>query len=154
MAVSRDEEVLGLEVAVDDPFLVSGGEALGDLEGVVDGLRLGERTGVELLAQRLPFEKLHHEDVTRGGGSGRGGRAEDFFEGMDEGDVRVVKARERARLSLESLTPVFTCEGLLGQDLDRDVSAEARVLRPVHLAHPARAERGRGFHKDRVGLPR
>ena len=53
VAVSRDEEVLGLQVPVDDALLVGGGEAPGDLERVVHGLLLGDRAGVELPAQRL-----------------------------------------------------------------------------------------------------
>ena len=59
MAVPRDEEVLGLQVPVDDALLVRGGEAPGDLERVVHGLLLRDRTGVELPAQRLALEKLH-----------------------------------------------------------------------------------------------
>ena len=55
----RDEEVLGLQVPVDDALLVGGGETLGDLERVVHGLLLRDRTGVELPAQRLAFQKLH-----------------------------------------------------------------------------------------------
>src|SRR5262249_41077098 len=35
--VSRDEQVLGLQIAMDDPLLVRGGEALRDLDRVVDG---------------------------------------------------------------------------------------------------------------------
>src|SRR5262249_50738123 len=37
-AVSRDEEVLGLQVPMNDALLVGRGEAGGDLETVVDGL--------------------------------------------------------------------------------------------------------------------
>ena len=37
VAVLREEDVLGLEVAVDDPLLVGGGEALGDLVGDREG---------------------------------------------------------------------------------------------------------------------
>ena len=36
--VLRDEDVLGLQVPMDDAFLVRRGKALRDLEGVVDGL--------------------------------------------------------------------------------------------------------------------
>lgn len=57
--VSQDEEVFGLQVPMDDAFLVRCGEALCDLERVLHGLLLGDRTGVELPAQRLAFQKLH-----------------------------------------------------------------------------------------------
>ena len=42
-AVVGDEEVLGLEVAMDDAVVVRGGEAVGDLDGVVDGLAHRQR---------------------------------------------------------------------------------------------------------------
>ena len=37
VAVLRQEDVLGLDVAVDDPLLVGRGEPLGDLPGDVEG---------------------------------------------------------------------------------------------------------------------
>ncbi len=100
MAVLRDKEVLGLEVPVDDSFLMGRREAFGDLQGVVDDLPLGDRPRVQLVAQRRLFEELHHEDV-----AGRG--AGDFFEGENRRDVRVVQCCERARLAPEPLLPVF-----------------------------------------------
>ena len=45
-AVLRDEEVLGLQVPMDDPLLVGGGEAVGDLQRVVEALR-GESSARE-----------------------------------------------------------------------------------------------------------
>jgi hypothetical protein len=33
-----------------------------------------------------------------------------------------------------------SCEKRRRQDLDRDLAPETRILRAVHLAHPARAE--------------
>ena len=59
MTVSRDEEVLGLQIPMDDALLMRGGEALRDLQRVVHGLLLRNRTGVELPAQGLAFQKLH-----------------------------------------------------------------------------------------------
>jgi len=48
--VLRDEDVLGLDVAVNDPLLVRRGEAMRDLDRVVDGfLRLQGRS--ELFAE-------------------------------------------------------------------------------------------------------
>ena len=40
--VARDEDVLGLDVPVDDALLVGGGEAVGHLDGVLDGLAHGQ----------------------------------------------------------------------------------------------------------------
>ena len=66
---------------------------------------------------------------------------------MDGGDAGMIEARQSARFPLEAKPPLFVFEELLRQYLDRDVSREARVSRPVHLPHPARAER----REDLVG---
>ena len=39
------------------------------------------------------------------------------------------------------------------QDLDRDLALEPRVPRPIHLAHPARAERRQGSRRARGASP-
>ena len=50
---------------------------------------------------------------------------------------------EAARASLrEAGAAVLVADALGGQDLDRDLAAEARVAGAVDLAHPAGAERG------------
>ena len=42
-AVAGDEDVLRLQIAVDDPLLVRGGETVRDLDGVLDGLAHRQR---------------------------------------------------------------------------------------------------------------
>ena len=51
------------------------------------------------------------------------------------------------RLALEALAQLLVGGQVLRQDLDGDGPLEARVPRPVDLAHPARAER----REDLVG---
>ena len=48
--VFRDEEVLGLQVAVHDPLLVGGGKTPGDLQGVVHRLLTWDGPRDELAA--------------------------------------------------------------------------------------------------------
>ncbi len=91
MAVSRNEEILGLQIPVDDALLMGRGEALGDLERVVHGLLLRNRTGVELPAQRLAFQKLH--DGVRD--------AVLVAEVVNREDVGMRERRDRLRLALE-----------------------------------------------------
>src|SRR5512135_255138 len=64
---------------------------------------------------------------------------------MDGRDVRVVERGEELRLPFEALPPLFTCEEFFRQNLDRDVASEARVFRPVDLAHPPCADLGEDF---------
>ena len=59
-SVARDEDVLGLQIAVHDAALVRGGQPARDLNRVVD--RLERREPFRLLeadAQRVAFEQLH-----------------------------------------------------------------------------------------------
>ena len=132
VAVSRDEEVLRLQVSVDDALLVCGGEALCDLQRVVNGLLLADRTRVELSAQRLAFQKLHD----------RVSDAVLVSEVMDREDVRMRKRRDRLRLALEPCECVGIGSNGLRQNLDRDIPIELPVPRPIHLAHSPGSERG------------
>src|SRR5262249_12344241 len=62
---------------------------------------------------------------------------------VEEGaDVRMVERRDDARLALEPLADLGVLGEVRGDQLHRDVTPEARVLRAVDLAHPAGAERG------------
>jgi len=141
--VFREEEILGLEVAVDDPFLVRRCEAARDLNGEVDGLADRQRASRESRTERLALQELHDEDGT----NGRGRRERDFFESKDGRDVRMVQGGQQPRFPLEAFFPLFTFQEALRQDLDRNLSRELRVLRSIDLAHPARTERS----EDLVG---
>ena len=90
--VAGDEEVLGLEVAVDDALGVRGGEPPRDLDRVVERLAQRQRAARHALAQRLAFEQLG--DHVR--------RAVVRADVVDGEDVRVVERAGGARLLLEA----------------------------------------------------
>ena len=85
-------------------------------------------------AQRLAFEKLHDEN-----GDEKEEPGISSNEWMDA-TIRVIQRGEQLRFPLEPLSPLFTFKELFRQDLDRDISREARVLRLVDLPHPSRAD--------------
>ena len=132
-ALSRHEEVLGLQVPVDDPFLVSGGEALGDLNGVVDRLAWRE----------APRRRAPHAASRLRAAPGRRTERRPDARCRRRRDVGVIEDPGGAGLLLEALQAVRVARKRGRQDLDRDLAAEPRVLRPVDLAHPARAEGAR-----------
>ena len=136
-AVPRHEDVLGLQVAVDDPFLVRRGEAVGDLDRLFDRLAHRQRAAGKPGPQRLAFEQLL-DDV---------GRAVVLADVVNGGDVGMVEDAGRARLLLEALQALRIAREGAGQDLDRDVAAEARIARAEDLSHPSRADGG----EDLVG---
>ena len=129
-AVLRDEEVLGLQVPVDDAFLVRGREAMRDLRRVVDRLALREPAAGEDGAQRLAFEELL-DDVRR---------AVHLPDVVDGGDVGVVEDPGGLGLLLEAAQAVGIGGEGRRQHLDRDLARKPRVLRPIDLAHPPGAD--------------
>ena len=133
----REQHVLGLQVAVNDPLLVRRGEARGDLPGQVQRSAEGQGAAGELLPKAPSLDDLGDE-----------------VEGLalvpdveDGDDVRIGQRGGGPRLPLEPRDALGMAGEGLGKDLDRDRSPEPRVPRAVDLAHPARAER----RKDLIG---
>jgi hypothetical protein len=132
MSGRRDgrEHIVRLQIAVNDPFLVRGGETLRDLPCDVDRLAHRERTIGETFTQRLALEQLHHR-VDGGALSA---------EIVNGEDMRVRQGRHRLGLTLEARQ-----RGRIGsecgrQDLDRHVAIEFGVVRAVDLPHTAGAD--------------
>jgi hypothetical protein len=134
-SVPCHEEVLGLQVAVDDPFLVRRGEAPGDLRGEVDRLACRQRPGDEPFAESLAFEELRHEVRRPLHGP----------DVMDREDVGVVQPSRRLSLLLEAAHPLGVARERLRQYLDGDVTLQPLVARPVDLSHSSRPERREDF---------
>ena len=144
-AVVRDEDVVGLEVAVDDPLVVSGGKAAGDLQRVVEGLADRKRSALEADLQGVAFEQLR-DDV--GGAVVRA----DIVDGED---VRVVQGAGGAGLLLEA-AELLGIGDLLGENLDRDLALQAGVTGAVDLTHRPRGEQPHDLVRaeSRAGLER
>ena len=137
--VLRQEQVLGLQVAVDDPLLVRRGEAPRDLHRVVDRLAHRER------ARRAAARAASRPRAAPSRCTASRRRRADV---VDRGDVRDGSGPPRPAPPARS---ACSRSGVLRearrQDLDRDLAPEPRVLRPVDLAHPSGADR----REDLVG---
>jgi hypothetical protein len=132
LVVASDHDVVRLEVAMDQPLVVSGRqpaprrhEHLQDvlpasfrrLQPVRDGVPLDELHRDEHLLLKRP--DVEHDD-----------------------DVRVREPRDRLRLAqraLLALQPGDAVARLDPQQLDRDLAIQLRIVRRVHLAHAAAA---------------
>ena len=125
-----DHHVVRLEIAVDDPFLVRRGEAMGDLRR--DRNQPAQR-GKSLFDPRreAPAEDELHRDV---------GEALVLADLVNGDDVRMVQGRGGARLLSEAQIVLRTLVEALGEQLDRDDAPEGRVARAVEPAHAAGAE--------------
>ena len=130
MAVAGQEDVRGLEVAMDHALVVGGGQAAGDLNGVVDGLPGSQRAGVEPLAQRFALEQFDHDER----------RALVGPEIVDRDQIRVVQHPRRPGLLLEAPEAVRVAGKGGREHLDGNVAAEPGIARAVNLSHAARAD--------------
>ncbi len=130
-AFVRDEEVLGLEVPMHDALVVRRGQAMRDLEGIVDRLARREAAGRELRSQRLAFQKFLN-DVRRTV------VAPDV---VDRRDVGMVQDARGLRFLLEAAQAVRVGRERRRQHLDRDVAPEPGILRAIDLAHSTGADR-------------
>ena len=130
-SVAGDEDVFGLQIAVNDSLLVRSGEAVRDLDADLD--RLARRHGATFqpLAKRFTFEQL-------GDGVGRALVKPDVVNGQD---VRMRQRRDRPGFALEPRAPVgILCERRR-KDFDGDVALEPGIARAIHLAHASCAKR-------------
>ena len=122
-------DVLGLEIAVNDPDRVGLHEALGDLPDDANGrLRIDEAHARHPVVERLALEQLH------------GDEGPPVFEAtrvVHLDDVGALHTRGRARLANEALDDDGRVRQLGREHLDGDALADVDVLRLVHRGHAA-----------------
>ena len=121
LAVAADEDVAGLDVAVDEPGGVGRGERA--RHGGPDAGDLARRQGAAALEdgrEVLPVDQLH-DDV-------RAGRVRAVV--VDGHDVRVAQRRGRLGLLAEARREVGIAQVLGAEQLDRHVAAELGVHAP------------------------
>src|SRR4051812_3030281 len=128
--VLREEDVLGFQVAMDDPALVRCTEPPGDLERDVERRVDGEGRGTEARAQGAAFQTFGHEIW----------RAAVIADVVDGEHVGVVERAGRARLALKGAHLSGAVRRSRKEHLDGDIASEPIVARPPHLTHAARTE--------------
>src|SRR5262245_63003579 len=90
LALGRDADVRGLQVAVNDARFVRGLEAFGDLPAEVDRLVERQRAALQPLLERLALDELEDEEA----------RVADL---IDAEDLRDVRRSEEHTSELQSL---------------------------------------------------
>src|SRR5690606_10452772 len=127
-----DEDVVGLEVAVEDAVLVGLAEALGDLLGELERLQLGHLALLEPLAQALPGEQLHHH-------IGPAVLALAVLEHADGGGVPELGGD--LELAAEADDELAVSEALAADQLDGDAAVDAVVVGLEHRSEERRVEK-------------
>ena len=128
--VGRDEEVLGLDVAMRDPLVVRGCETGGDLARVLDGFTLRKCTSLQPPPQCLALEQFRHRV--------RGAMVRAQVENRE--DVGMREGGHGLGLPLEPREAVRVAREEVGEDFDRNITIQLRVARPIDLAHPPGAD--------------
>ena len=126
-----EQQVAGLDIAMDDPFGVGEGDAAGRLNRVVEGL--SQRQPAPLFDQRRqigPFDVLHHEEVRAGG----------FVRVKRGDDVRMDQAGGRFHLALKSLDSGFVLEGFCREHLQSHHPLHPPMLGLKNMAHAPRTD--------------
>ncbi len=60
-SIFGDEQIVGLQIAVDDAFFVRGGKAASDLHAIVNSFAEGQGTAADRLGQGLTFQQFGYE---------------------------------------------------------------------------------------------
>src|SRR5579863_2393136 len=130
VAAPGDENVGGLDIAVDDAFRVCGIESFSDLQGDVE--------------EALEFDRLASDDVLESGAiekfHGDEGAAIFFADVVNGADVGVVESRGGFGFAAETLEGLAVGRELVGEKFEGDEAIEAGILRFVNHTHTATAE--------------
>src|SRR5262249_7752192 len=119
--VAGDEQVFGLQVAVNDSAVVGRRKPAGELRRVVDGCGGRKGPAAEAFAERFALEQLR-DDVRR---------AVVGCDVVNREYVRVVERAGGLGLPLEPGEALWVAHHVRAQDLERYVSADPRVSRAV-----------------------
>ena len=130
VAASRNENIGGLDVTVDDAFRMSSVESVSDLYSRVEKQIQVERAAGDAFAERLAFQKLHGDESA----------AFVFADVVDGANVGMVEGGGGASFTLETLEGLTVVGESVGKEFQSDMAAEAEVFRFVDLTHAAGAE--------------
>jgi len=108
-------------------------ERLGDLSSHAQAVGQRQSAILQPAMQCFAGDVLHHQEQ----------RARVFANFKDLADVRVIERGDGHRLASQPLSRARVSGGFDREQLDGDLTIETRVAGAIHLAHPARTERGK-----------
>ena len=151
MAAWADEDVGGLDIAVNDACAVRGIQRIGDLDAERQHrVHLQPAMPGDCLLQRGALQILHGDE----------GAAVLLADVMNGADVGMIQGGRGSSLALEPAQRLPVASQFVRQELQRDEAMEPRVLRFVHHAHSAAAKLlddavvGEGLADQRIGALR
>ena len=130
VAALGDEDVGGLDIAVNDAGVVSGVEGVGAVDADFEEAFEFERVRGDDVLERGAVEKFHGDE----------GAAVVFADVVDGADVGMVQRGGGTRFTFESFERLRVVGEIVGEKFESDEAAEARVFGFVDDAHSATAE--------------
>jgi len=134
-AAFGDDDVGGLDVAMDDAFLVSGTEGIGELNADIDGARNGEFALREDLVEGQAFEELHGDE----------GDAFMLFDGVDGADSGMIEGGGGTGFAEEAFEGLSVATCLFREEFEGHVAAELGILGFIDHAHAPTANFAEDF---------
>src|ERR1700719_3456340 len=128
-SATHQKNICGLDIAVHDPFGVSGVETIGNLNADFEKLRQRHRLPGDAMLQRLSLQQLHGDKWT----------ALEFSNIVNRADIWMVERRRSPRFATESLDCLRILRSVVRKKFKRDTSAQPSVFGLVHHAHSAAA---------------
>ena len=103
-------------------------ERVGNLDRNLEQFRLGQRTALQPIRQRLAFEVFHHQEF---------GCAVAAYV-VQNADVRMLQLRDDSSFAFKASAQLGIRYQLRVQNFDRDSSVQPRIPCPVHFPHSTR----------------
>jgi hypothetical protein len=125
----RDEDVRGLDVAMDDTLRMCRVERVRDLDAQIENRLDLQRLATDPKPERLPLLQLH----------GDKGSPIGLINLVYRADVRVVQGGRSPGLPLETAEGWCVVGEFVGKELQCDVATELQVFRFVDHTHPTAA---------------
>ena len=124
---------------MDDPFFMGRIQRISDLSRDGQGIIQLQWAAAKAIRQCVTVHEFHDDDR-------HAGLALPRLQPINLRNVRMIQRREKARLSFESRQPLGVDGERRRQNLDRDLAAQPRIARSIHLAHPAGADGGEDLY--------
>ncbi len=130
MAALGDEDVRGLDVAMNDAFGVSSIESVGDLNGECKKSVVFQGAPGHHVLEREAVEKFHRDEAL----------AVVLADFVDGADVGVVQRGSGAGFAAKAFESLRILRNVFGEEFERDKATEGGVFGLVNNAHPAAAQ--------------
>src|SRR5208282_2168730 len=127
---TRDENVCGLDVPMDDTLRVSRIECVGDLDAHIKHRLDLHRLASNPVPERLPLQQFHCDE----------GSPICLVNLVDRANVRVIQRGRSLGFPLEAAESLCIVGEVIGKELQCDVATEFQVFRFVHHTHAPTAD--------------